>query len=98
MSSHTRILVAVAMVLVLCVPALAQQVAYKWVDREGNVHFSDEPPLPSEAVTVEEVILPDSPTPPPTSPKPASKQSQAPEPERERSVAPSVAPRLSEPS
>jgi hypothetical protein len=33
----------------------AQQTVYKWVDKDGVVHFSDEPPVQSEAVKTETI-------------------------------------------
>ena len=89
MNNYARLLMVVATVLALCVPALAQHVVYKWVDREGIVHFSDEPPSSSEAVSIEKMILPDSPAPPPTPPQSVSTPSDALEEARETSIAPS---------
>jgi hypothetical protein len=40
--------------LALAVPATAQQV-YKWVDKDGTVHFTDSPP--DETVGAERVVL-----------------------------------------
>jgi hypothetical protein len=40
--------------LALAVPAAAQQV-YKWVDKDGTVHFTDSPP--DETVGAERVVL-----------------------------------------
>ena len=33
----------------------AQQTVYKWVDKDGVVHFSDEPPVEPEAVKIETI-------------------------------------------
>ncbi len=33
----------------------AQQTVYKWVDKDGVVHFSDEPPVQSEAAKMETI-------------------------------------------
>jgi hypothetical protein len=33
----------------------AQQTVYKWVDKDGVVHFSDEPPVESKAVKIETI-------------------------------------------
>lgn len=41
----------------------AQQTVYKWVDKDGVVHFSDEPPVESDAVLAEELTIAESPTP-----------------------------------
>ncbi len=38
---------------VVCASAFAQQKVYKWVDEEGVVHFSEEPPGESPKVEVE---------------------------------------------
>ena len=48
-----RIIVALC-ALALAVPAAAQQV-YKWVDKDGTVHFTDSPP--DETVGAERVVL-----------------------------------------
>jgi hypothetical protein len=47
----------------LCFAAMsvcAQPRVYKWVDADGVVHFSDEPPKESEGVTAESLLLPSS--------------------------------------
>ena len=36
--------VCLSMVLTLAVAALAQAATYKWVDKDGNVHYSQQPP------------------------------------------------------
>jgi hypothetical protein len=51
MSRFRRELTAMALALVLWAPALVADV-YKYVDRDGNVYFSDEP-LPGEHLSLE---------------------------------------------
>lgn len=41
-----------AYVMFLSLPAQAQS-AYRWIDNEGRVHYSDQPPMPKEARKVE---------------------------------------------
>jgi hypothetical protein len=68
----------------------AQQTVYKWVDEDGVVHFSDEPPVESEAVKIE-TITTAKPRPyePPT--QPAVKLRAAPEgPVEKRSAEPNT--------
>jgi len=38
---------------VVCASAYAQQTVYKWVDEDGVVHFSEEPPVESPEVEVD---------------------------------------------
>lgn len=53
------LLVLLAMALVA--PALADGTIYKWVDKQGNVHYTDCPPPPGcEAETVEVPAPPDA--------------------------------------
>lgn len=49
-----RQVVLALLVLALAGPAAAQQV-YKWVDKDGTVHFTDSPP--EESVGAERVVL-----------------------------------------
>lgn len=35
------------LIATICVPVLAAELMYRWVDSEGGVHFSDQPPPPS---------------------------------------------------
>ena len=43
-------------------PILAQSAIYKWVDQDGNLHFSDCPPEPAEECQVEEIVADPGPT------------------------------------
>lgn len=47
-------IVASAIALAVAGPSVAQQV-YKWVDKDGTVHFTDSPP--DESVKAERVVL-----------------------------------------
>lgn len=47
----------IAMLLALFVSAAAAESAYRWVGKDGKVHYSDEPPPPSETKKVEEKRL-----------------------------------------
>ena len=47
---------------VVCASVYAQQTVYKWVDEEGVVHFSEEPPSESPKVEVE--VITTDPAPP----------------------------------
>jgi hypothetical protein len=44
-----------------CSGANAEKTVYKWVDKDGVVHFSDAPPAESNAVETETLIIPKSP-------------------------------------
>lgn len=47
-------ILALGIVMILAgATAAAQQTVYKWVDNDGVIHFSDEPPADSDAVNVE---------------------------------------------
>ena len=50
----------------------AQETVYKWVDQQGTVHFSDEPPSESEAVSVEVITTAPAPSRAPPAPAPAA--------------------------
>ncbi len=50
----------------------AQETVYKWVDQHGVVHFSDEPPSESEAVSVEVITTASAPSRAPPVPAPAA--------------------------
>lgn len=43
----------IALLLTLSVSATFAQGAYRWVDKQGKVHYSDEPPAPAETKKVE---------------------------------------------
>jgi len=75
-------LAAVIIVIVLALlsgPALAEM--YKWVDKNGVVHYSDTPPVTPE----KDVETIETPRYAPPSPKPDSKQSRATEKEASKS-------------
>ncbi len=63
MRTASRIIAVGLIFLLSAVGVLAQQAVYKWVDKDGVVHFSDEPPDESEAVLVEELTIAESPAP-----------------------------------
>ncbi len=48
-----RIFTLGILLMVLGASVFAQQTVYKWVDKEGVVHFSDAPPDESESVETE---------------------------------------------
>jgi hypothetical protein len=75
---------------VVCASVYAQQKIYKWVDEEGVVHFSEEPPDESPEVEVE--TLTTDPAPPYVAPAQATiKSPSASEPEVEKqSVQPEI--------
>ncbi len=61
-------MLALGMILaIFATGAHAQETVYKWVDKEGVVHFSETPPDASEAVNVETITTAKAPpyTPPP---------------------------------
>ncbi len=43
-----------AMILLAAAFGVAAQTTYRWVDKDGKVHYSDKRPAPSEAKTVEQ--------------------------------------------
>ena len=66
----------------------AQQTVHKWVDKDGVVHFSDEPPVESEGAKID-TITTDKPPPYEPPAQPAVKSRAAPEePVEKRSVEP----------
>ena len=66
-------ILALGIVLTLvCASVEAQQTVYKWVDENGVVHFSDEPPNESQA-SESETITTAKPPPYVASPEPAAK-------------------------
>ena len=54
------IVLAIAL-MAFCSGANAEKTVYKWVDNDGVVHFSDEPPGGSDAVETETLTIPKSP-------------------------------------
>ena len=63
MRTASRIIAVTIIFLLSTVGVFAQQAVYKWVDKDGVVHFSDEPPDESEAVSVEQMTIAESPAP-----------------------------------
>lgn len=51
----------------ICAASLAQQTVYKWVDEDGVVHFSEQPPNVPPGTKVETITTDPSPTPVPRS-------------------------------
>jgi hypothetical protein len=43
----------VAAVILMCSFGLAESQVYKWVDEDGNVHYSDKPPVNQQSTEVE---------------------------------------------
>lgn len=54
---NRKLLVAFAFVAMTSLPALTQAEIYKWVDENGNVHFTDQPPIDkkTEQVTISKI-------------------------------------------
>ncbi len=48
----------IALALAAFVPALWAQAMYRWVDKDGRVHYSQQPPAPGAAKSVEQKKLP----------------------------------------
>jgi glutaredoxin len=44
----------VALVLLALASTVAAQTMYRWVDKEGKVHYTDRPPAPDQATKVEQ--------------------------------------------
>lgn len=66
MVKSSGFLIAIGFILtVACTNTSAQQTIYKWVDEDGVVHFSEEPPKVSPDVNVEVVTTDPSPPPAP---------------------------------
>lgn len=66
MVKNSGLLIALGLMLTAaCVNSYAQQTVYKWVDEDGIVHFSQEPPNVSPDVKVEVVTTDPSPPPAP---------------------------------
>jgi glutaredoxin len=54
MSSRFAVFMMLFVVAYVALPLSAQaQAAYRWVDKSGQVHYTDTPPLPAEAQKVE---------------------------------------------
>jgi hypothetical protein len=67
---NSRLSVTLGLMLaVACAITYAQQTVYKWVDEDGVVHFSDEPPKVSPDTEVEAITTDSA---PPQSPVPRS--------------------------
>lgn len=86
--------ISIVVLLALMTGAYAQQKVYKWVDEEGVVHFSEEPPDESNKVKVETFTT--DPAPPHAPPAPTDVRSQATS--EARVAAPSVQPELQMPA
>jgi hypothetical protein len=81
----SRILALGTILAVIITGTHAQETVYKWVDKEGVVHFSEAPPDASEAVNVETITTAKAPpyTPPPKpteKPPPTAAETAPPEP------------------
>jgi len=62
MVKNSGLLIALGVILTAaCVSTYAQQTVYKWVDENGVVHFSEEPPKVPPDVKVEVVTMDPSP-------------------------------------
>ena len=57
-----KMLVVLACALVLALPAAAQ--VYKWVDKDGKIHYSDKPPRDPKAKSVKDMHIESKPTDP----------------------------------
>lgn len=62
MSRPYRLLIVVLLALVVALPATAQ--VYKWVDKDGKVHYTDKPPRDPKAKAVKEMDIESKPTDP----------------------------------
>ncbi len=78
----SRILALGIILAIIAAGTHAQETVYKWVDKEGVVHFSETPPDASEAVNVETITTakapPYTPPPKPTEKPPATVAETAP--------------------
>ena len=64
LARNSGLLIALGFILsVACGSTLAQQTVYKWVDEDGVVHFSEEPPQVSPDIKVD--VVKTDPAPPP---------------------------------
>lgn len=43
-----------AILLLVLASAVSAQTTYRWIDKEGKVHYTDRPPAPTEATKVEQ--------------------------------------------
>ena len=76
--AYFRLVLSAILIAGLLAPmtsAYAQQKVYKWVDEEGVIHFSEEPPDESDEVNVETFTT--DPAPPYTPPAPTDVKSQS---------------------
>lgn len=60
MSRPVRLLTLALLALVLAFPATAQ--VYKWVDKDGKIHYSDKPPRDPKAKGVKDMNIESKPT------------------------------------
>jgi hypothetical protein len=88
MRIYARIVSVGAIILWYSLAALAQHTVYKWVDKEGVVHFSDEPPAPSQALSVEEIKLAESPPHTQASPPPVRRPATTPKEDKREATRP----------
>jgi hypothetical protein len=51
---ETAMRVFAALVLTIVSVAVGAQTTYRWIDKEGKVHYTDRPPAPNEAAKVEQ--------------------------------------------
>jgi hypothetical protein len=76
MVRNSRLLIALGFMLtVACANIYAQQTVYKWVDEDGVVHFSEEPPNVSSDIKVEVITTDPS---PPSAPRASTTVKSAP--------------------
>ena len=61
-TTFRRAVLIVTGLMLMCTPLAAQQKVYKWVDKDGVLHLSDEPPPAS--VKAETQVIQSAPTPP----------------------------------
>ena len=97
MAKNSGLSIAIGFLLmVACAMTYAQKTVYKWVDEDGVVHFSEEPPKVSPDVKVELVTTDPSPPPAPRaqstvkSPPPTTAQVESQPTQREPQLPPLV--------
>ena len=84
------------LLIAACANTYAQQTVYKWVDKDGVVHFSEEPPKVSPDIKVEVVTTDPAPPPGPgtqttvTWPPPRTAQGESQSTQREPQIPPLV--------
>ena len=66
MATCSKLSVALSFLLMgVCAATMAQQMVYKWVDEDGVVHFSEQPPNVPPGTKVETITTDPSPAPVP---------------------------------